>query len=429
MRGLARGVWLAIALLVSVCGSQTSPERGVGSGGGGECEECECEGEGAGESDAGVAAGGGAGGGAGEGADADADDGVGSGECETGDSFCEGQVLYSCMDERWVTDDCRDNGAWGQTCFDPGNGAACGGECAEGRARCSGDNRELCDATGGFDLDRVCSVCVGEGRCADCVPNTETRCEDPATMNTCTSLGAWGTDTTDCAADGLTCYPDSCAGRCAYGTAHCVEGQNAFEECEYNGEYGDTTECEATSGTEWEVCRDGECVDSAIEFLGNKDVSGDEWGSTSLSADFWRIVPIYVPQDLLLFSLHTLLTSCDESSTQIRMTIWDERQRPGPGNTTIAQPGYYVAGTSIEMTGLGNHLDIPGALPVLEGGETYWVGVTVSKNCNIYRRQNDAAYAVGYPEDFLSTLEDPFPNYLPGTGSDLGIYLEGKYLF
>ncbi len=306
MRGLARGVWLAIALLVNACGSQTSPERGVGFGGGGECEECECEG--AGESDAGVAAGGGAGGGAGEGADADADDGVGSGECETGDSFCEGQVLYSCMDERWVTDDCRDNGAWGQTCFDPGNGAACGGECAEGRARCSGDNRELCDATGGFDLDRVCSVCVGEGRCADCVPDGPDMCDpDRRYLRSCTVSGRWSTLATDChalnAPDGYTCLDDRCGGECAEGRGMCNDQTPMI--CDSTGTYvqnGDS--CETPDF----YCSDGACVPNPPDDIGNNSGTGE--ATLGLSNNYIYAQPVLTPDYAVeLLGLGIFMTS------------------------------------------------------------------------------------------------------------------------
>ncbi len=294
MMGPVRGVWLAVALLASACGSATSPERGVGSDAGGAGEGCECEGTG--ESDAGVAIGEEAVD-AGDGADA----GVGQEECETGDSFCEGQVLHACVDGRWVTEDCRDNGDWGQTCYDPGSGATCSGQCAEGRARCSGDDREVCDESGNFDFVETCTVCIDDGECVDCV-NDATKCDGLTAQFTC-SGDRWGSsvlcvDST--CFGGVNGVGGYCQGDCVAGEYRCA-GTAQSQRCDSEGAWYNYEICSVSPP---EICDEeeisptyGQCIDNSPAEIGESGTSPYE---LELYDDDIVAQPIEITEDVVL---------------------------------------------------------------------------------------------------------------------------------
>ena len=174
--------------------------------------------------------------------------------CTSGDTKCEGNILYSCDDEKWHEKDCEE-----YRCVEHNGGYSCT-ECENNSFQCNGNNVQKC--TNGFweedskcDENKQCENDTLDGvsyvRCADKCESDESRCVDVDGKKKEVCEGGvyhlkdaceFGCTDGEC----LSCEPKSqCVVKVSSETS--MVDDNIFRICEDDGSWGGFDVCDDNS--------------------------------------------------------------------------------------------------------------------------------------------------------------------------------------
>ncbi len=330
-------------------------------------------------------------------------------ECVTGDAYCDGQELNTCVDNSWTTDDCTDNGTYGQTCRDLAGGFACIGECTVGVTRCSGNNSELCDATGDFDFVETCPVCIADGDCVECVIDT-TKCDGLTAQFICVGYN-WGSSV-PCVDS--TCFGDVggvggyCDGDCVANTFQCTS-RTQSQRCDSEGVWYDYEVCTADPP---EICDEevgsetyGRCIDNPPVEVG---LSGPGDVEYPLSNNLLIAQPILIEEDVTLVAFG-IRTTPNSSGGRAYLSLHADEINTAP------EPDQHEPTTIINRTGQitlypddknWTYRELGASqYTSLTGGTRYWIVANISESS-------------GSGEDvriYANTASSPVDGYRSGT--------------
>jgi hypothetical protein len=157
------------------------------------------------------------------------------GSCAPGATRCSGNTPQLC----------NDAGAWadnGAACPYVCTAGACGGSCAPGATRCNANTPQLCNASGAWaDNGSACPYVCTAGACGgSCVPGTK-ECNGN-TPQLCNNAGAWADNGSACP---YVCTAGVCGGSCTPGAKRCAVTADGTDTCDNTGNWGSTVLCDA----------------------------------------------------------------------------------------------------------------------------------------------------------------------------------------
>ncbi len=296
--------------------------------------------------------------------------------------------------------------------------------CNAGTTQCEDETTmRICSADGLRVTPTRCEdatpFCLGDtGRCVACVP-LSAQCEDVNLQRTCGPDGRWH-DAKPCAAD-ETCFLGVCGGECRKDDQRCVPGVDHYEVCGAQGEWGPPVDCGTGTSSDWDVCREGVCVDSPMYAVGYDDVSG--WDTTNWFRSSLIVIPVEVESDVRVFELQ-LITATGGGFA--KMAVWDD-SNGYPDKLVIASDNKVAVRTGAERVSrflISKH-------PELDARRTYWVGAVFSDDVTLYWRYNESTKYLRYNYDIEGDFTDldPFPSPAwPGNPNEIGLSIVVKDL-
>ncbi len=189
-----------------------------------------------------------------------------------------------------------------------------------------------------------------------------------------------------------------------------MPGVDHYEVCGAQGEWGPPVDCGTGTSTDWDICREGVCIDSPKYAAGFDDVSG--WDTNPWPPDTLLLIPVVVENDVRVFELE-LLTGAGGGF--VKMAVWDDRN---------GYPDKLVIAPDVKnglLTGAERRSRFPTPkLPELVANRTYWVGAVFSTQATIYSRYNDNVNYLSYNYAFAGDFTDLDPFSSGPAGASAG---------